>query len=83
MFIKMLIIIVFVAIIVSLGSALFDLVKHKDPIHSQKTLKALTFRIGLSVVLFIFVMIAIATGLIEPTGLGTKIHTPTVSISNG
>lgn len=83
MFVKTLIIMVFVAITVSLGSALFHLVKHKDPIHSQKTLKALTFRIGLSVVLFIFVMIAIATGLIKPTGLGTKIHPPTISTSKG
>ncbi len=73
MLIKTLIVIAFVAIIASLGSALFHLVKHKDPVNSQKTLKALTFRIGLSVVLFIFVVIAMATGLVEPTGLGARI----------
>jgi hypothetical protein len=76
MTIKTLIIIAFVAIIASLGSALFHLVKHKDPVHSQKTLKALTFRISLSIALFIFIVIAIATGLVEPTGLGTRIHAP-------
>ncbi len=73
MFIKTLIIAAFLAIIASLGSALFHLVKHKDAAHSQKTVKALTFRIGLSVVLFIFVVIAIATGLVQPTGLGARI----------
>lgn len=77
MLIKTLIIIAFIAIIVSLGSALFHLVKHKDVANSQKTLKALTFRIGLSVILFIFVVIAIGTGLVQPTGLGTRIHTNT------
>ncbi len=74
MLIKTLIIIAFVAIISSLGSALFHLVKHKDPANSQKTLKALTFRIGLSVALFIFVVILTATGIIEPTGIGSRIH---------
>ncbi len=74
MLIKTLIIIAFVAIIASLGSALFHLVKHKDQANSQKTLKALTFRIGLSVALFIFVVILTATGIIEPTGIGSRIH---------
>jgi uncharacterized membrane-anchored protein len=79
MFIKSLIIIAFVAIIASLGTALFHLVKHKDQAHSQKTLKALTFRIGLSVALFIFVVIAIATGVVKPTGIGAKMHAPSTS----
>ena len=74
MLIKTLIIIAFVAIIASLGSALFHLVKHKDQANSEKTLKALTFRIGLSVALFIFVVILTATGIIEPTGIGSRIH---------
>ena len=74
MLIKILIIIAFVAIIASLGSALFHLVKHKDQANSEKTLKALTFRIGLSVALFIFVVILTATGIIEPTGIGARIH---------
>ncbi len=77
MLIKTLVIIAFVAIIASLGSALFHLVKNKDKASSEKTLKALTFRIGLSVALFVFVVIAMATGIIEPTGLGSKIHSQT------
>lgn len=39
MLIKTLIIIAFLAIIASLGSALFNLVKHKDLADSQKRLK--------------------------------------------
>ncbi len=74
MLIKTLIIIAFVAIIASLGSALFHLVKHKDQANSEKTLKALTFRIGLSVALFIFVVILMGMGIIEPTGIGSRIH---------
>lgn len=70
--VKIIIIIAFVAIIFSLGSALFHLVKHKE--QSKKTVKALTFRIGLSILLFIFLFIAIATGLIEPHGIGSKLH---------
>ncbi len=76
MFIKTIVIIAFLAIIASLGSALFRLVKHKDTADSQKMLKALTFRIGLSVALFIFMVILVATGVIEPTGLGARIHAP-------
>ena len=82
MFIKTLIIIAFLAIIASLGSALFHLVKHKDQANSQKTLKALTFRIGLSVVLFILVVILTATGMIEPSGIGSRIHAPQSTPSN-
>lgn len=74
MLIKTLVIIAFITIVFSLGSALFHLTKHKGEESSQKTLKALTFRIGLSVLLFIFVVIAIATGIVKPTGLGTKIY---------
>jgi uncharacterized membrane protein len=80
MFIKSLIIVAFIIIITSLGTALFHLVKHKDPQNSQKTLKALTWRIGLSVGLFIFVIISIATGIVEPTGIGARmqsVSTPT------
>lgn len=79
MLIKTLVIVAFLAIIASLGTALFSLVKHKDEAHSRKTLKALTFRIGLSVALFVFLVIAIATGLVTPTGIGTKMHTPATS----
>ena len=74
MLIKTFIVIAFLSIIISLGSALYHLVRRGDQQYSEKTAKALTFRIGLSVVLFIFIFIAYASGLVKPTGIGTRIH---------
>jgi putative copper export protein len=72
--IKIILITVFLLIIFSLGSALYHLVKHKEDASSERTVRALTFRIGISVVLFIFVFILVATGVIKPHGIGSKIH---------
>ena len=58
--IKILVLIVFLLILFNLGVALFHLVHPKDAEHSQKTVKALTFRIGLSLLLFIALVIAIS-----------------------
>ncbi len=74
MIIKSIIIIAFILILISLGSALFHLVTHKTQEQSEKTVKALTFRITLSIILFIFVFIALATGMFTPHGLGTRMH---------
>ena len=74
MIIKSVVIIAFILIIISLGSALFHLVNRKTEEQSEKTVKALTFRITLSILLFIFVFIAVATGIFKPHGLGVKIH---------
>jgi cytochrome bd-type quinol oxidase subunit 2 len=65
--IKILVIIVLVAIVISLGSALFHLSSGKGD--SKKMARALTVRVGLSLVLFILLMAAWAFGLIEPHGL--------------
>lgn len=67
MWIKVVIVLVFIGIIVSLGSGLYYLVNDKGD--SRRTLRALTFRIGLSVGLFVFLMILIGLGVIEPHGL--------------
>ncbi|NOS74668.1 MAG: twin transmembrane helix small protein [Methyloglobulus sp.] len=75
--IKIILITVFLLIIFSLGSALYHLVKHKEDASSQRTAKALTFRIGISIVLFIFVIILVATGIIKPHGIGSRIHPQT------
>lgn len=69
-------------IIASLGSALFHLVKHKGQASSPKIAKALTFRIGISILLFILVFILVATGMLEPHGIGSRIH-PQKAISDG
>jgi hypothetical protein len=72
--IKALVIIVFLLIIISLGFALFNLMTHKPGEQSEKTVKALTFRIALSVALFIFIFIAIVTGMFKPHGIGAQIQ---------
>lgn len=74
MIIQSIVVIAFILIIFSLGSALFHLVRHESQEHSEKTAKALTFRISLSIILFIFLFLAIATGLLKPHGIGSVIH---------
>jgi cytochrome bd-type quinol oxidase subunit 2 len=64
--IKVLIIIVLVAIIGSLGSALFHLSRGKTEEDSRKMARALTVRISLSLVLFVLLMAAWYFGLIKP-----------------
>jgi hypothetical protein len=62
--IKILIVITLFAIVGSLGSALFHLSRGKgDP---KKMVRALTIRVGLSVALFILLMLAWYNGLISP-----------------
>jgi hypothetical protein len=72
--IKIILVSVFLAIIASLGSALYHLVKFKEGTISNNTAKALTIRISLSVLLFIIVFILVLTGVIQPHGIGSKIH---------
>lgn len=74
MIIQSIVTIAFILIIISLGSALYHLVKHQSQDHSEKTAKALTVRISLSVILFIFIFILIATGLYQPHGIGARMH---------
>ena len=64
MLIKILIVAVLIAIVASLGSGLFHLVKDED--QSKKTVSALTVRIVLSVALFILLFVAWQQGLISP-----------------
>ena len=52
-----------IAIVASLGSALFYLTRGQD---SQKLVRALTMRIGLSLALFLLLMLAWYFGLISP-----------------
>jgi hypothetical protein len=68
--IRLLIIGVLAAIIASLGSALFNLSrKERD---SRKVARDLTIRIGLSVALFVLLMIAWHLGIISPHGLASQ-----------
>ena len=62
-FIKVAIVLLLLFIIVSLFSALFYLGKDKGS--NNRTAKALTLRIGLSIFLFIMLMVGYFTGLIS------------------
>lgn len=64
MAIKILIIVFIIIILYSLGSALFFLVK--DHGEGDRTVKRLTWRIGLSIVLFLFLWVSHQMGWIEP-----------------
>jgi len=73
MLIKILIVVVFLAIIASLGSGLFALVDDKGK--SKRLVNSLTVRVTLSVLLFILLIIAYMNGLIQPHGI-VPITTP-------
>jgi hypothetical protein len=64
---KILIIAIFLGIVASMGSALFFLIKDKG--QSNRTLKALTVRIVVSVALFALLFVLWALGLINPHGI--------------
>ncbi|WP_018232828.1 twin transmembrane helix small protein [Thioalkalivibrio thiocyanodenitrificans] len=67
MFAKAFVIVLLIAILGSLGSALFYLMK--DTNDERRTVKALTWRIGLSIACFLLLMAGAATGLIQPHGI--------------
>lgn len=62
--IKMIIVLLFIFIFVSLGSALVFLVQDKG--NSDRIVKALTWRIGLSLLLFVILLVAFALGWLTP-----------------
>jgi len=64
---KILVIAIFLAILGSLGSGLFYLIRDKGG--SERTVRALTLRVGLSVGLFVLLLILFGTGLIKPHGV--------------
>jgi len=64
---KTLVVLVLLVIIGSLFSGLFYLVKDKGT--SERTVRALTVRISLSVLLFILLMLGYATGVLQPHGV--------------
>jgi len=65
--IKLLIVVVFIAILVSLGTGLFALLGDKG--QSKRMVNALTVRVALSVLLFILLYVAWYTGQIQPHGI--------------
>jgi hypothetical protein len=73
--IKTLIVIALIAIIASLASGMVFLIKDKG--QSERTAKALTVRISLSVLLFGLLMLGIFTGHIKPHGIYPPGHPAT------
>jgi hypothetical protein len=68
---KYLVILAFVAILASLGSALFFMLKGgKEGGGKTKNMaRALAFRVGFSIVLFVCILLAWKFGYIQPTGI--------------
>ncbi len=65
MLVKAIVILFLLIILYSLGSALFYLVRDKKT-DSNRVVRALTWRIGLSIALFILLFVAFAFGWITP-----------------
>lgn len=72
---KILVVIAFIGIVLSLGSALFYMMRGSaPPVEGQSPKKgnmatALAFRVGFSIVLFICVLVLWKMGWIQPTGI--------------
>ncbi|HSP00149.1 MAG: twin transmembrane helix small protein [Thioalkalivibrio sp.] len=67
MLVKLFVIVLLLVILGSLASALFYLVR--DTHENTNTIKALTWRIGLSIACFLLLLVGAATGLIQPHGI--------------
>ncbi|WP_173025015.1 MULTISPECIES: twin transmembrane helix small protein [unclassified Acidovorax] len=68
---KYFVVIAFLAILASLGSALFFMMRNgrDNKAQSGRMAKALAWRVGLSIVLFVCILLAWKLGYIQPTGL--------------
>jgi hypothetical protein len=64
---KWVIVVAFVLIIGSLGSALVFLVRDKGRTHN--VVRSLALRVGFSIALFVLILVAHRLGWIEPTGI--------------
>ncbi|MBK4734741.1 twin transmembrane helix small protein [Noviherbaspirillum pedocola] len=67
---KIFVAIAFILIIGSLASALFFLMRDKGA--SNRTVRALAFRVGFSIALFILILVLHQLGYITPTGIGFR-----------
>jgi len=77
-FIKFIIIAMFIGIVISLGSALFYMVN--DTGKSSRTVKALTWRISISVGLFAIIMLMSFLGIIQPHGVEPRPLPPSTQL---
>lgn len=64
---RLLVVVAFFGIILALGSALLELLRKPNDRSNRKGMaNSLTWRIGLSIALFLFVLLAYQLGWIEP-----------------
>ena len=72
---KWFVLVAFLAILASLGSALFFMMRDTGQDGRPKTsnmARALAFRVGFSVLLFVCILVAWKLGYIHPTGIPLK-----------
>ena len=67
---RIVVILAFLGIVGSMASALFYLMRDKGG--TNKTVNALTLRVGLSIALFLFVLFAHYMGWIQSTGINPQ-----------
>ncbi len=65
---KLIIVLLLLVILYNLGAGLYYMMTDKGK--TDRTVKALTWRIGLSVFLILLVVAGILTGVIQPHGIG-------------
>ncbi len=68
MLVKILIVVILLFVLYNLGAGLFYMMTDKG--RTNRTVRALTWRIGLSVLLILVVIAGILTGVIQPHGIG-------------
>ncbi|MDP9129973.1 MAG: twin transmembrane helix small protein [Candidatus Binatota bacterium] len=66
---RIIIILALAGILLSLGSALVYLIRDKG--RTNRTVNALTVRVGISVALFLFILFSYWMGWIQPRSFGT------------
>lgn len=68
---KYLVAVAFLAILASLGSALFFMLKDglNGKARTNSMARALAFRVGISIVLFLCILLAWRLGYLQPTGI--------------
>lgn len=64
---KLIIILFFLAILYSLGSGFYFMMKDKG--ESDRLVRSLSWRVGLSLALFLILFVAVKLGFIQPTGV--------------
>ncbi|HSW68784.1 MAG TPA: twin transmembrane helix small protein [Gammaproteobacteria bacterium] len=69
MLVKIIIVLFLIVIVYSLGSALYYLAHERNEADADRVVKALTWRIGLSLLLFVLLFVAYAMGWVNPHGV--------------